>query len=109
MSRRGIGTDRLERLRDAANRVLEAVLDGHGATSTEARRAAFAGRADDPAVAHYLDLVRRHAPDVSDADVERLRTAGLDDDAIFELTVAAALGVGTERLQIGLSLLGRER
>ena len=41
-------------------------------------------------------------------EIERLRGAGLDDDAIFELTVAAALGVGVERLEAGLSLLGRE-
>ena len=44
----------------------------------------------------------------TDGDVERVRDAGLEDDAIFELTVAAALGAGGERLRVGLSLLGRE-
>lgn len=35
--------------------------------------------------------------------------AGGVADAIFELTVAAALGAGAERLEVGLSLLGRRR
>lgn len=89
-------------------RLVEAILDGEGATSVEARRAAFAGHAEDPAVEHYVDVVRRHAYRMTDEDVERLRDAGLDDDTIFELTVAAALGAGGERLRVGLSLLGRE-
>jgi hypothetical protein len=45
---------------------------------------------------------------VTDEDVGRLCHVGLDDDSIFELTVAAALGAGVERLKVGLSLLGRE-
>ena len=100
-------TDQPRRLRDAATRLAERVLDGEGATSVHARRAALAGRADDPAVSRYVEAVRRHAA-VIDEDIERLHGAGLDDDAIFELTVAAALGAGMERLRTGLSLLGRE-
>jgi alkylhydroperoxidase family enzyme len=108
MSRRGVAADRLEGLRAKAARLVEAILEAEGATSTEARHAAFAGRADDPALAHYVKVVRRHAYRITDEDVERLRDAGLDDDAIFEMTVAAALGAGAERLRAGLSLLGQE-
>jgi alkylhydroperoxidase family enzyme len=108
MSGREASSDRLQRLRDDARRVVDAVLDGEGATSAQARHAAFAGHADDPAVARYLDLVRRHAYRVTEEDVEGLRGAGLDEDAIFELTVAAATGAGAKRLKAGLSLLGRE-
>jgi alkylhydroperoxidase family enzyme len=103
-----VATDRLERLRGEVARLVEAILDGDGATPVQARHAAFAGRADDPAVAHYVGVVRGHAYRVTDEDVDRLRGAGLDDDAIFELTVAVALGAAAERLQVGLSLLGRE-
>jgi len=95
-------------LRDEARRLVEAVIAGKAATSVDARRAAFDGRADDPAVSRYVELVRTHADRVTDGDVERLRAVGLDDDAIFELTVAAALGAATERLRRGLALLGRE-
>ena len=108
MSPRVAAADRLEGLRAKATGLIEAVLEGEGATSAASRRAAFAGRADDPALARYVNVVRRHAYRTTDADVERLRDAGLDDDAIFEITVAAALGAGAERLRVGLSLLGRE-
>src|SRR5437660_1667343 len=90
--RPGSTADRLTRLRDAWSRVVDTVLDGSGATSAEARRAAFAGQAENAAVTRYVDLVRRHAYRVTEDHVEGLRAAGLNDDAIFELTVAAALG-----------------
>jgi len=108
VSRRGVAANRLEGLRGLVARLVGAILDGQAATSGKARHAAYAGGTDDPAVAHYLDVVRRHAYRITDEDVERLRDAGLDDDAIFELTVAAALGAGAERLRVGLALLGRE-
>ena len=97
------------RLRDAVRHVVAAVLDGEGVTAVEDRHAAFAGRADDAAVSHYVGLVRSHPARVTDADIERVRAIGLDDDAIFEfLTVAAALGAGMDRLRAGLAVLGRE-
>jgi alkylhydroperoxidase family enzyme len=108
MMRRGIAADRPNRLRKKAARVVEAVLTAQGAMSADARSAAFAGRADDPALARYVNVVRTHAYRITDEDVQRLRDTGLDDDAIFELTLAAAVGAGAERLQAGLSLLGRE-
>jgi alkylhydroperoxidase family enzyme len=108
MLRRGIAADRPNRLRTKAARLVEAVLTTEGVTFADARNAAFAGRADDAALAGYVNMVRRQAYRITDEDVQRLRDVGLDDDAIFELTVAAALGAGAERLQVGLSLLGRE-
>jgi alkylhydroperoxidase family enzyme len=107
MSGPQVPPDRLVRLRDEARRLVDAVLDGDAATSAQARHAAFAGQADDPAVGRYLDLVCRHAYRVTDEDIEGLRSAGLDDDAIFELTVAAAVGAAVERLRAGLELVGR--
>jgi alkylhydroperoxidase family enzyme len=108
MPRRGVAADRLEVLRAKAARLVDVTLGAEGATSAEARHAAFAGRADNPVLAHYVDVVCKYAYRITDEDVERLRDAGLDDDAIFEMTVAAALGAGAERLRAGLSLLGRE-
>jgi len=46
----------------------------------------------------YLEKVHRHAYEVTDADVERLKAAGLSEDQIFEQTVAAAIGEGLARL-----------
>lgn len=108
MSRRGIASDRTDQLRAKAARLVEGVLKAQGATRPDVRDAAFTGRSDEPALARYVDAVRRRAYRITDEDVQRLRDDGLDDDAIFELTLAAALGAGDERLQAGLSLLVRE-
>ena len=62
-----------------------------------------------PAASHYADLVRRNAYLVSDGEVGALREAGMDADAIFELTVATALAAGIERLEAGLRALEEAR
>ena len=53
----------------------------------------------------YVDTVRRNAYLVTDADVEELKGAGYDEDQIFELTVAAAVGAGLERRDAALRTL----
>jgi alkylhydroperoxidase family enzyme len=68
------------------------------------RAAAFGGELPEP-LAGYVDTVRRHAYKVVDADVERLRAAGLSEDEIFEATAAAAVGAGLVRLRAGLAAL----
>jgi alkylhydroperoxidase family enzyme len=69
------------------------------------RDAAQPDRPVPPAAAAYIDTVRRHAHRVTDAQVEALRADGLSEDEIFELTVAAAVGAGLERLDAGLEAL----
>jgi len=108
MARRRVANGRLDELRAGVARLRDSILNGDGASSPQARHAACEGNADDPAVARYLDLVRRHAYRITDADVQALRDQGLNDDAIFELTLAAAFGAGERRLETGLRLLGRE-
>ena len=58
-----------------------------------------------PAAEAYTDTVRRNAYRVTDAQVEALRDAGLSEDDVFELTVAAAVGAGLERLEAGLGAM----
>lgn len=74
-----------------------AVLDGPGATAPTVRRAAFRGDEVPGGIVAYVDKVRHHAYKVTDADVEALRAAGWSDDAIFEVTVATALGAALSR------------
>jgi alkylhydroperoxidase family enzyme len=69
------------------------------------RRAAEPDRPAPPEFAAYLDKVRRHAYEVTDADVQALKDAGYSDDEIFEQTVSAAVAVGLERLHAGLQTL----
>jgi alkylhydroperoxidase family enzyme len=58
-----------------------------------------------PAARGYVEKVRRNAYRVTDRDVLELRESGLSEDEIFELTVAAAVGAGLERLEAGLGVL----
>jgi alkylhydroperoxidase family enzyme len=69
------------------------------------RTAAEPDRPVPPAAEAYTDTVRRHAYRVTDAQVEALRDAGLSEDDVFELTVAAAVGAGLERLEAGLGAM----
>ena len=70
------------------------------------RLAARTDREQPTAARAYLQKVHRHAYRVTDEDVSDLRSSGLSEDEIFELTVAAAVGAGLERLYAGLRTLG---
>jgi alkylhydroperoxidase family enzyme len=74
------------------------VLDGPGVTTRSERTAARDGFGSEPMQA-YLTKVREHSYRVSDEDFIALRAAGVSQDAIFELTVAAAVGAASRRLE----------
>jgi hypothetical protein len=78
-------------------RVAEAILGTPGTLSEESRRAIARGE-DPPELAALLDKVRRHAYRVVDRDV-----AGLDEDAVIEAALAAALGVSLDRREAALA------
>ena len=71
----------------------------------ELRRIA-AGIAPDERMRGYLDKVHRHAYRVTDADVQALKDAGLDEDTIFEQTVAAAIAEGLRRFDAAERVIG---
>ena len=97
-------------------RVAEAILETPGDLAPGVRRsveeyaAALGGRdvaaPDLPdELEPYVEKVARHAYKVVDADIDRLREAGYSEDAIFELTLAAALGAARARLERGLAAM----
>jgi alkylhydroperoxidase family enzyme len=53
----------------------------------------------------YIKKVALYAYKTTDEDIEALRRAGYDEDAIFEITLSAALGAGMTRLEHGLAAL----
>jgi alkylhydroperoxidase family enzyme len=97
---------RAERLAECTAALRRAVLGSAAASPVELRRAAFDGVAAEPAASAYVAAVRNHAYRITDADVAALRLSGLSDDAIFEVTVAAALGAAQRCLDTGLAALG---
>jgi hypothetical protein len=81
--------------------------DGITGVTTSAETAS--GREDLPAtLAAYVDKVARHAYKVTDEDLAGLQRAGNSDDALFEVTVAAAAGAALVRLERGLAALRGE-
>jgi alkylhydroperoxidase family enzyme len=58
-----------------------------------------------PEFADYLEKVRLHAYKVTDADIERLKSAGFTEDEIFEQTVSAAVAAGLERFDAAMRTL----
>jgi hypothetical protein len=109
-----------DRYGDLVAQLREAVLASPGATAVslrravEARAARFGGRAAEapslPAdVSAFVDKVAQRASQVTADDVAALRSAGYSEDAIFEITAAAALGAGLARLERGLAVLRAPR
>lgn len=99
-----------------ARRLVDALLDGPGDAAPALRRAvegraAEAGGRAAPsgelpaALVAYVDKVARNAYKVTDEDIAALRQAGYSQDAIFEITLSAALGAGMARLERGLAAL----
>jgi len=103
--------------------MIDAVLTSSGDTVTslrrvvEARAAACGGRTIDAKtpesglleeVGQYVDKIAMHAYRVTDADIAAIRGAGFSEDAIFEITLSAALGAGIARLERGLQAVRGE-
>ena len=97
--------------------LVEGVLRGPGESApalraeVEAIAASWSGaeRVDGKSLpeplAAYVEKVARHAYRVTDEDIAALKASGYGEDAIFELTVAAAVGAGRARVERGLAVV----
>jgi hypothetical protein len=96
-------------------RLVESILTTPGHTTEALRRTvmARAGTPGGPSDADglpaeldaYVTKVARHAYRVTDDDITGLQRGGNTDDALFEITVAAAVGAALARLERGLTTL----
>ena len=59
-----------------------------------------------PEMAPFLEKVRDRAYAVVDRDIDELKEAGFSEDAIFEQTVAVAIGEGLRRLDLAQRAIG---
>jgi hypothetical protein len=89
-------------------RLVDAVLHAPGETPEALRRAVLEQGSIPSALAGYVDTVKRHAYQVTDADVAALQRSGQSDDTLFEITVAAAVGAALYRLDRGMAALRGE-
>ncbi len=86
-------------------RLLEHFLSQPGRLDPALRRAAATGGDLPPPLAEWVDKVARHAWRCTDADVKHLKESGFDEDQIYEVTVAAALGAAAMRMERSLQLV----
>ena len=98
-------------------RLVHAMLNSPGDTDTAIRQAVekYSTRVglsptstagDIPAeLTGYVKKVALHAYKTTDEDIAALRQAGYSEDAMFEITLSAALGAGLARLESGLAAL----
>lgn len=93
----------------AFDRVVRAVLESPGVTSPDVRAAVADGDDVPDELAIYVAKVRTASYRVTDADIAALREAGHGERAIFELTVAAALGAAQHTFEMGLRALHGQR
>jgi hypothetical protein len=85
--------------------LLRAVLSSPGATDPTVRRAIFDGDSPDGPLGEYVAKIRDQSYRITDEDVKRLLESGLSQDAVFELTIAAALGAAAERMDAGMQAM----
>jgi hypothetical protein len=105
------------RYTDLSQRLNDAILTSPGVTDPTLRRAIAEQSARwsysppqqieqvPPELVTYVKKVALYAYKTTEEDIDALRRAGYDDDAIFEITLSAALGAGMTRLKRGLAAL----
>ena len=79
-----------------------AVFESPGSTEPAVRVAAGSGGQLPEPVGSYAEMGRDRSYRITDSDLARLTAAGLSDDAIFEITIAAAAGAALQRLDAGM-------
>ena len=105
---------------NAHSAVVDAVLGPRGSAPLHARRVALrhgmaVARGEreaeldglGPEAAALVDTVARHAYRTTDEAIDAACAAGRSEDEVFDLVVAAALGAGLARREIGLSAVDR--
>jgi hypothetical protein len=97
--------DPTDRHRPAVEALGTAVLESMGVLPAPVRRAA-AERSEVPELfVDYVRMIHDHAYRITDRTVANLKEAGASEDALFEVTVAAAYGASRRRLEAGLAAL----
>lgn len=107
----------INRYSEDMQRIADDILMSSGETASTLRQAiqerAFAisshtssGRGPiPPELIPYIDKIALHAYKVTDEDIAMLQENGYSEDALFEITLSAALGAGLARLHYGLAAL----
>ena len=89
--------------------LIETVLSAPGSTDPSVRESACRGGGLPPILENYVSKVRGESHRITDGDVSRLLDNGYGEDDVFEITVAAALGIAARGLESALRKLKEAR
>ncbi|MGH3657073.1 MAG: carboxymuconolactone decarboxylase family protein [Micromonosporaceae bacterium] len=89
--------------------IRSSVFDSPGETPPELRAAAGNGAEVPPRWRSYVAKVREKSYQVTDADIEDLKTSGCTEDEILEMTIAAAVGPALHSFDAGYAAIQRSR
>lgn len=92
----------MNRYRESIQLLKSAVLETPGAADLSLRQAVFDGAPVDEPLQGYVDKIARHAYRITDEEVAALP---LSEDAILEVTLAAALRQCVTRFDKGMEAL----
>ncbi|MEU6563925.1 hypothetical protein [Nocardia nova] len=85
--------------------LVERIRTGRGNASAELRDRAFRNGDVPPPLHGLIDKVVTRPAEITDADFATAGSAGFDDDQLFELVIAAAVGRSTRMYRAGLAAL----
>jgi hypothetical protein len=98
-----------DRHADDVAELIRTVLRAPAVTVPATRAAAYHNNKLPPPLGEYAAKVQAESYRVTDDDIQALVAAGYAPDAVFEITVAAALGAAMQRLEASLGVLGEAR
>jgi hypothetical protein len=98
-------SDMLHSLAELQAATRDAVIDGPGAADPAMRRRVAAGEPPSE-LALLVQKVRDRAYEVTDEEIDALR-AKYNDDQLFEMIVAAAIGAAEYRLKAAMAAIDR--
>src|SRR5262245_54240138 len=94
-----------DRFKDLFAKFEKTIMEAPGETRPSDRGLARAGRSKRRELEAYFQKLRETPYRVTDEDVANLLEKGSSEDAVFELTLSAALGAASERLSVGLEAI----
>ena len=89
----------------ALNALFLRTTEGDGVLSAEERKAVATGSNVPDNLQGYVEKIQKHAYKVVDEDIAGLKAAGYSEDAIFEVTISAAVGAGMKRWRAALAAI----
>lgn len=92
-------------IEQARRRLTETILGGSGVAPHQIRAGAFNNAGLKGVLATLANKVTTSSYSVTDEDIQAVKTAGLNEEQIFELIVCAAIGQATRQYETALTAL----